>query len=708
MRRLPRRLGAASLLLALLWAPTACTDGSPERTGDPAAPVEPPAPARDVLLITVDTLRADALGYAGNPRAETPTLDRLAAAGRVFPRAHAHNVVTLPSHANILTGLYPYEHGVRDNSGFRLPPSIPTAGTLFHEAGFATAAVVGAFPLDARFGLDRGFDLYDDRYPEGSAPTDFRLVERPGDEVVARALSWWRDHAGERRFLWVHLFDAHAPYEPPEPWASRFRDQPYLGEVAAVDSYLTPLVGPLLDEGPNGGPLIVFTADHGEALGDHGEMTHGLFAYEATLHVPLVVRAPGVAPATVDDPARHIDVLPTLLAGAGLPVPDDLPGRSLLQPAEHPEKIVSYFESLTANLDRGWAPLRGVIEGGDKLISLPIPELYDLSDDPAEEHNLFDAEPRRARELARLLPKATGPIDRRAADASEAAALRSLGYLSGSAAGKTTYTAADDPKNLISVDRQVFEFINLYESGDLERATTVARSIVESQPDMSLGYYHLAQVLIDRGRTPEAMAVLQKAVDRGVADRLARRQLALLLAQAGRADEGVELMAPLASTGDPDDLTTYGQVLSEAGRQDAAREALEQVFDTDPRNPAARSSLALVALRTGSWTEAEAQARKALDLNDALPDAWNYLGVALYNQSRAPEALDAWDRALALDPESYDVLFNEALVAAEVGDHDRARRALERFVASAPPERYGPDLAKARALLGQMRRAGGR
>jgi len=395
-------------------------------------------------------------------------------------------------------------------------------------------------------------------------------------------------------------------------------------------------------------------------------------------------------------------------AGAGLPVPDDLPGRSLLQPAEHPEKIVSYFESLTANLDRGWAPLRGVIEGGDKLISLPIPELYDLSDDPAEEHNLFDAEPRRARELAHLLPKATGPIDRRAADASEAAALRSLGYLSGSAAGKTTYTAADDPKNLISVDRQVFEFINLYESGDLERATTVARSIVESQPDMSLGYYHLAQVLIDRGRTPEAMAVLQKAVDRGVADRLARRQLALLLAQAGRADEGVELMAPLASTGDPDDLTTYGQVLSEAGRQDAAREALEQVFDTDPRNPAARSSLALVALRTGSWTEAEAQARKALDLNDALPDAWNYLGVALYNQSRAPEALDAWDRALALDPESYDVLFNEALVAAEVGDHDRARRALERFVASAPPERYGPDLAKARALLGQMRRAGGR
>ncbi|HEX9667991.1 MAG TPA: sulfatase, partial [Thermoanaerobaculia bacterium] len=265
-----RALAPAALLLAALagggvWWLLA-------RRADPGAGA---ARGADVVLVTLDTLRHDALGFAGNREVETPALDALAAAGRVYPQAHAHNVVTLPSHANILTGLYPHQHGVRDNSGFTLAPRFPTLATLLRGAGYATAAFVAAFPLDARFGLGRGFDVYDDRYPEGSAPTAFVIAERPGDQVVAPALAWWRANAGKKRFLWVHLYDPHAPYAPPEPFASRYAADPYLGEVAATDAFLAPLLGPFL-AGEEEPALVAVTADHGEALGDHGEVSHGL------------------------------------------------------------------------------------------------------------------------------------------------------------------------------------------------------------------------------------------------------------------------------------------------------------------------------------------------------------------------------------------------------------------------------------------------
>ena len=712
MSRAGRAPLAAWLLSAALGiSGTGCGDDAGSEPGQGASARAASGTARDVLLITVDTLRADATGFGGNPRVATPALDRLAASGRVFPDAHAHNVMTLPSHANILTGRLPFEHGVRDNSGFVLPDDVPTVAEHFAGAGFATAAVVGAFPLDARFGLARGFGLYDDRYPEGSEVAGFRLVERRGDEVVAAGLEWWRRHRGERRFLWVHLFDPHAPYEPPEPFAARYADAPYLGEVAAVDAFLAPLLEEVL--GPGADPaLVVFTSDHGEGLGEHGELTHGLFAYESTLRVPLVVRAPELAPGVDGTPARHVDVVPTLLDGAGLPVPAGLPGRSLLgaPPDTGPEgtgaPVATYFEALNANLSRGWAPLRGVIAGGDKLIVLPIPELYDLADDPAEESNRFADRADRGRSLARLLPEESSwPPRPGTVSAEERSALRSLGYLAASGATKERYTEADDPKNLVHVDREIFRFFELFEAGRLEEATAVAREVVGLQPGMSAGYSHLAQVLLERGRAAEALEALREGVRRGAAAPDLLRQLALLLAESGRPAEGVELLEPLAPAGDPETLTTLGLVLAEAGRTAEARATLERVFDRDPRNPAARQNLAMVELRAGRWAEAERQARRALELNRQLPLAWNYLGVALYNLGRPGEALEAWESALELRPEELDVLYNLALVALEVGDLRRARPALARFVAEAPPERYGADLPKARSLLDSLERA---
>ena len=278
----------------------------------------------DIILITIDTLRADSVGFAGNARVKTPFLDSLAARGVVFRNAHAHNVITLPSHVNILTGLYPFQHGVRENAGFKLDPKHATVATMLRNAGYTTGGFVGAFPLDRRFGLNQGFDQYDDNYGKGAASLDFIEQERPASAVLDADTRWWRGNENRKRFMWVHLYDPHAPYAPPEPFRREYRDNEYLGEIAYVDSQLQAQLAPILAADPN--CLVVITADHGEALGDHGERTHGLFAYESTLKIPLVIAGAGIRHRLEDAYVRHIDIVPTILDAVGARAPSPLPG----------------------------------------------------------------------------------------------------------------------------------------------------------------------------------------------------------------------------------------------------------------------------------------------------------------------------------------------------------------------------------------------
>ena len=656
----------------------------------------------DILLITIDTLRADSVGFAGNSKVETPTLDRLAAAGRVFDDAHAHNVVTLPSHANILTGRYPYEHGVRENSGFVFAGKVPTLASLLREQGYATGAFVAAYPLDARFGLNAGFDVYDDSYPRGSNPAAFVVAERRGDQVVAAARAWWDGQRGKRRFLWVHLYDPHAAYTPPEPFASRYRDAPYLGEVAATDSFLAPLLGPLLDGGEPPA-LVVVTSDHGEALGEHGELTHGLFAYEPTLKVPLVVWGAGVTPGRDGRPARHIDILPTVLAFLRLAPPEGLPGSSLLGPAD--PAAPAYFESLSASLNRGWAPLRGMLRERRKLIELPVPELYDLAADPGEKTNLYARERRTARSLRDSLPRESSwPPPKGAVSPEEEARLRSLGYFTGSGPAKSAFTAADDPKNLVGVDRKLHQTIDAYSRGRYEEAAALAREVIAERPDLGAAYEHLALALRQAERHGEAVAALREAVERRVGGESLRRQLGLALSEAGRAAEAVAVLEPLAAEpgADLSTLNALGVALSEAGRHGEAVNVLQKAASQSPNDPKAFENLGIVALRMDQPEQARAQLERALGLNPSLPIAWNTLGVALYRLSGPDAALQAWERSVALDPAQYDALFNIGLVAAQAGRAAQARQALTRFVETAPPARFGPDIRKARQILAQL------
>jgi arylsulfatase A-like enzyme len=517
-----------------------------------SAPPPVPDTPLSVLLITIDTLRADAIGVYGNTRAATPWIDRLAAGGLRFDHAHAHSVLTLPSHANILSGVYPQDHGVRDNAGFRFPAARPTLATVLKAQGYATGAFISAFPLDSRFGLTAGFDVYDDAFLDAAPRAPLLEQERRGTETVAAARRWLDAHAGERTFCWVHLYEPHAPYAAPEPFSSRFPADPYAGEVAAADAALEPLLRPLLEAGNRVRSLVLLTADHGESLGEHGEATHGVFAYEATLRVPLILYSPTLlTPGVVAAEARHVDLLPTVLDALGVQPPADLRGRSLLgiaRPRDTDSPASTYFESLAPALNRGWAPLRGVIRQDLKYIDLPVPELYDLRSDPREARNLAPARAADIRDLRALLETSgagRGEVAPRVAESAEARRrLQSLGYVSGDASSRARYTEQDDPKTLIGLDAKLQEAVQLYTAGDRPRALALAESLVRERPDMRVAWMTLAQIQRDAGALDAAIGSLRRAHDLAPHDTQTIALLGAYLTERGAAADAVALMTP--------------------------------------------------------------------------------------------------------------------------------------------------------------------
>ena len=670
-----------------------------------------PISNQNVLLVTIDTLRADALGSYGG-RAATPALDRIAAAGVRFEFAHAHAVLTLPSHASILTGQYPFQHGLRDNSGYRLAPDARTAATLFKRAGYATGAFVGAFPLHSRFGLNAGFDVYDDRFGETRDPTEFVLPERPATAVVPLARDWIRSNASRPWFAWVHVFDPHAPYRPPPPFDSQYQ-RPYDGEVAATDAALAPLV---TDVTSSSRPtLVVVTGDHGEALGDHGEQTHGLFAYESTLRVPLIVaEIGGGSPArpvkeVSDVPVRHIDILPTLLDATSQPVPADLPGRTVLPASERRagSQRPSYFEAMSAMLNRGWAPLTGVLVEREKYIDLPIAERYDVGTDAGETSNLAGRAPDRDRTLAAALGGFHAPLpgQRRAETPETAAQLRALGYVTGGTPVKARYTDADDPKNLIAVDQEFHRGVDLYVAKRYAEALDVYRAIIARRPDMAIAYRHLAFVTWETGRTQAAVDVLKQALAAGVTSGGIVTQLGTYLAESGDAKTAIDLLRPVATAEAPDldAVNGLGIAYARAGRADEARRVFERMLTLDPSNVLALSNLGALDLQRGDLNAARRRFDAAVTADPTSSTAQAGLGVVASKTGDDATAVAAWRRAVELDATNFDALYNLGTTLAARGRLDEATPYLERFARTAPPSLYAKDLRDVTALL-QSRR----
>jgi arylsulfatase A-like enzyme/tetratricopeptide (TPR) repeat protein len=704
------------LLVSVLVTALSGCSASSTRAGPPRDP------AQNVLLITIDTLRADAVGAYGNKQVATPWLDRLAAGGVRFTAAHASTVVTLPSHANILSGVYPFRHGVRENAGFRFPAGTDTIATLLKARGYRTGAFVSAFPLDVRFGLTRGFDRYDDRFAKGETHAAFRVPERRGADTVAAALAWIHGGeappgpgdsadaipAGERPwFAWVHLYEPHFPYAPPEPFASRFAAAPYLGEVSAADAALGPLLQPILDARGGRATLIIVTGDHGESLGEHGEMTHGLFAYEGTLRVPLIAYQPQLfRPRTIDEPVRHVDILPTILDAIGAPVPSTLDGRSFVPPAGGPASppAATYFESLSASINRGWAPLHGVVKGTLKYIDLPIPELYDLAADPSESHDLASRRPDDVRELQRLLaglraaerPATPG---RESADTRER--LRSLGYVTGAAMAKDRYTDADDPKRLIHLDRAIEDVVSRYQRGDLRGAIGTAERIVQQRPDMPVALVHLAFLYNEAGEHRRAADTIERALAQNPAADDVAALAGAYLSESGQFDKAVKRLEPYVrrTDADIDVLIAYGVALASAGQKHEALEAFNRARAIDSGSGLPLVNIATVYLMTGEHDRAAAAFAEALAIDPALARAHNGLGVIEARRGNTAAALDHWRKAVALDPRDFETLFNIGDLLIQLGRSAEARPYWRQYLATAPPTLEAKDRERVRRWL---------
>lgn len=584
--RPPWKSFVVSVLLAGAAAWIACGRGSGLTDGGPP----------NLLLITVDTLRADRLGCYGHAAARTPNIDALARTGLRFAHAVCSVPITLPSHATIMTGLDPPEHGVRHNGTFRLAEHHRTLAETLHERGWATAAFVGAFVLDRRYGLAQGFEHYDDTVRADPAPGAMgRYNERPADEVVDAAIVWLERHlarADGRPFMvWLHLFDPHAPYEPPGEFGSLFPDSPYDGEIAFVDAQIGRLIGSLRESGVADDTLVVFTADHGEGLGEHDELTHADLIYDTTVRVPLVFSNRRLFPEEVvvrDRLAGSVDIFPTVLGLLGLDPVGGLSGRDVLASGSDAGRAI-YVETLAPLLDYGWSALHGLRRIGDKYIQAPAPEYYDLQDDPAELENLYGGSPGAATELeARLARRlASWPADLEVLglelelDADELERLASLGYVRGRERGPEI--GVKDPKEMMGVWARMQRAGELSLAGRHEAAIEEIRAVLADDPSSAKAWYTAVRVYDNAQRYEEAERSLLRALALGprAEGYVILARYALNRGDLARFEQSLEQAARL----DPLDGGIHigrGHALAMQGRWVDARREFEKAIEVDP------------------------------------------------------------------------------------------------------------------------------
>jgi arylsulfatase A-like enzyme len=540
-----------------------------------------------VLLVTIDTLRADHVGCYGAQHARTPVLDTLAAAGVRFTAAVSPAPLTLPSHASLMTGLDPPGHGVRHNAVHRLAEGLPTLAERMRAAGFASGAFVGSLVLDRRFGLARGFDAYDD-HMEWDSSKLVGFAERPADRVVDAALAWLA-RAPQRFFLWVHFYDPHADHIPPKGFAAAFASRPYDGEIAFADLQLGRLLDGVRARFGGDGLLVAVTSDHGESLGEHGERTHSYSVYEATQRVPLILSGAGMPRGlVVDAPVGLIDVAPTLLAAIGAPPVPDADGRDLaplLGGGRAPERAL-YVETLATWLDYGWSPLVGLRTQGFKYIRAPRRELYDLRSDPAELNNVADASPelveRLDGDLERRLERAGRTSEAAALEPEDRARLESLGYVvpGGAAVGpRLDRGVGPDPKDEVGLLARVADAQLHAQRGRFRDGLDLLRDI-ESPPT------HLSML---RG------ALAYNAGEYALAASDAARAVA---AEPRRADA----------------VLLYGSALEKQGDTAGARTAYERAVALMPRSEEGWRGVSRTAQAQGDERAAQAASRRADEL----------------------------------------------------------------------------------------------
>ena len=643
--RSPRARQAAVVAVAVAAAAALVLARRP-----PAPPPPHPGASPNVLVITVDTLRPDALGFVAG-RNPTPAIDRLAREGFAFPSAVAPAPLTLPSHAALMTGLLPRRLGLRDN-GQVVPAGPRTLAEAFKARGYATAAFVSGYPLDSAFGLDRGFDLYDDALAPGGGGD----LERNAGGTVEPAIGWLA-RARAPVFAWVHFYDPHYPYEPPAGYERPGLRGPYDGEVAFVDEAVRRLVDAFAARGDG---LTVFAADHGESLGEHGEGTHGFFIYDSTVAVPLVFRWPGrVRAGTSAAGARLVDVAPTILDLLGMPAEAGIDGvsvRAALDGGALPAEP-AYVETFQPWHSYGWAPLKAIRHRGMKLIAAPRPELYDLAADPGERTNVHASRPAEAAALSRLLaavealPAASAPA---AEDPDARARLAALGYVStGATTGDPPAEGLRDPKDGARLRELLTEGDVKLRAGDHAGAVARFEAVLKEDPRNRFALLRAGMALRRSGRIARAIPRLEEAVRLDPRGPDTRGALAEALSAAGRHREAATqwMEAVRLQPRRADLWANLGAALGSSGRPAEAVDAMAKAVELKPEDPRLRIRLAFAEHGAGRKDDAARHLKEAADRQGARFAHSGALGIILLELGRPDEARDWLARSGPGEPE---------------------------------------------------------
>jgi choline-sulfatase len=626
-------------------------------------------PPGDVFLITIDTLRSDHVGCYGYQWIQTPTIDQLAKQGIRFAQAFTPSPITNTSHASILTGLLPSSHGVSD-FGVPLTADHSTLAELLEKRGYQTAAFIGSVILDSKTlapGLDRGFEFYDNFPEKTETKSRWGRLERRGMDVVQRAETWLDGHRTGPHFVWVHLYDPHDPYEPPPPYSERYKDHLYDGEIAFADSALGRFLKYLKEQHWYEGALIIVVGDHGEGLGEHGEDTHGIFLYDSTTHVPLIVKLPNEQEAgkVVEEQARTTDILPTILELLGIPAPASLDGTSLkstLLGTEAPSRTV--WGETDYPLRFGWAPLRSVRKDGFKFIEAPRPELYDLRSDPGEIRNAYvpwDSTVQKLRkELAKLSAKAAGKPSAAAVAPSTTDELRALGYLSTADARSSTDvpepSLLPDPKDKVEEQNLLHVAMMASEDGQTAKARTALEKLLRLDNRSEIGLSQLGRLEMESENYTKAALYL------------------------GRACEVNPHNATIAYD--------YGRALELSGDLVGARHALQASLKLNAKQLAARLLLGQVWLKSNDPKAAEDEFEAALLLQPASAEAQTGLARALLRQKKFGDVvgfLEERTKSSGNNADFFELLAQAYIGVGKPGPAQRAKDKARRIRAGTVP-----------------------
>jgi len=649
----------------------------------------------NVLLISIDTIRPDRISCYSPKYLKTPNIDALAAKGVLFERAIAHNPLTLPSHVNILVGTTPLHHGVHENSKFILTEDFLTLTEYLKERGYSTGAFVGAFPLDSRFGLSQGFDVYDDSYPSKDSSA-FTFQERNASQVIQAALDWLEKQRSQW-FSFIHIWDPHGPYLPPEPFNEKFKDDPYSGEVAYVDSELRKLFDYLERNNLMENTLIVLTGDHGEALGEHGELTHGYFAYNSTLWVPLIIVSPGIRTARVDEYVCHVDIFPTVCDILEIEKPPFLQGVSLLplMKGKKIKKRAIYFESLVPYYNWGWAPLRGLIEEKRKFMDSPLPEYYNLEDDFNEEKNLaqdFDLTEQK-KKMTEIMDGLSSPSkvqSPRRIDRETREKLRSLGYISSPATQlKENYGPEDDLKTLLPFQQRQSIAVRLLEANRIPEAFKILNDIIRERKDFAAVYINLSTIYESQGLVEESLSIMERGYKNNPGNYRIISNYGILLVKAGMPDKGIEFLEKSLEIidYDPEVWTNLGIAYSQKGEFQKALDSYEKALSLDDTDALIYNNLGflhftifLLKTSIADHTRALEAYRKAIELDPGLASAYNGLAGVYHAVGQIDNAISLWQKALELEPEYDFPVYNLGVAYFEKGNKAQALKYFERYL----------------------------